>query len=71
MNPNLKATLHKAIETWIEDHCEDREWEALDVVFGRRLAECMTDGAAAVFDGIVDSQGYAVAEGYLKEAAPM
>jgi hypothetical protein len=59
------ADLIDAMHLWINEHCEEDEWD--NIVIGNKTAEYMANAAASVFDACAESQQYGVKEGFLKE----
>ena len=64
MKEERKARLLNTIEQWVETECRKSDWE--DVIWGRKTTRLMTDAAIAVFDAVVESQEYAIRQGYLR-----
>jgi hypothetical protein len=65
--PQLKATLYKKINEWIEENCDSDEWGETRVFVGIETGEHMTNAAYAVFLGIVEAQKYGRQEGFFND----
>jgi hypothetical protein len=63
---NLRPSLAKSIQEWIDANAESKAWQALDSYVGDDTAGLMSDAAIAVLGGMVNVQDYLKAEGDLK-----
>jgi len=60
MKTGLYATLEKAIERWLNDHCEDDEWP--DSYIYEDQSKDMAKAVELVFDANVKGQKFAKKE---------
>ena len=65
--PQLKASLYKKIEEWIDENCESDECQDSGMYWGTETAEHMTTAALAVFSGAADCLRYAEQEEVFKD----
>jgi hypothetical protein len=65
MNYRLKEYLKNKIQQFIEENCEACDWP--EIIIGKDTVMYMTEAAANVFDGILESQIYGIKAGYFKE----
>ena len=65
MHPKLKAELHRKIEEFVNENCEEEEWAEYDNVwYPPEMQRLMTDAAEVVFDSIIATSRYAMQEGF-------
>ena len=64
MNINLKATLHNAMEEWMNDNCNTDNWPNMYV--GDKTSDLMAEAAASVFDAVEEIQVYGKEEGFFE-----
>jgi hypothetical protein len=65
MNYRLKDYLQNKIQQFLDENCEADDWP--DIIIGQDTVMYMTEAAANVFDGILESQRYGIKTGYFKE----
>lgn len=56
---SLKVSLTKALDEWIENNCESKEWESLDCLVGNETSRLMASAAMSVLEAVSESQEYA------------
>lgn len=54
----LTVSLTKAIDQWLDEECQNDDWEKLDSFVGQDLCRQMATAAMAVLAGVVDVQEY-------------
>ena len=64
----LLHTLTQAIEKWMEEECDENEWNAVVDLLGNDTASFMADAAFAVFLSAADVVGTSVEQGFLTRA---
>ena len=61
MSTEIKASLEKYIDDWIESNAEDESWNWANYWYDERLAERMAEAAYAVFMAAREAQAFAKA----------
>jgi len=63
----LKSSLQKALQKWMDSACEDDEWYDLDFFCQPTLAQRMAEASYAVLLASAENQHYAKFEGVFEE----
>jgi hypothetical protein len=63
-NYELRSSLQNAIQKWMNEVCEDDDWEDLD--FYCRMTQRMSNVAFAVLISCVENQRYERLEGFFE-----
>lgn len=63
----LKASLQKSLQEWMDNNCEDNAWAALDFYCHPELSQRMAEASYAVLLASSENQHYAKLEGAFKE----
>lgn len=62
----IKASLHEAIEKWIEQECNQDYWDVIGYVHGN-ISGNMTDAAFAVLESTKELNEYFINQGLIKQ----
>ncbi|MBD3260315.1 MAG: hypothetical protein GF334_01335 [Candidatus Altiarchaeales archaeon] len=65
VDPSLYASLHRHIQSWIDENCEESNWPPIYI--GHDTVHHMADASFSVFKAILEAEGYCKSEGIFSE----